>query len=244
MAQTMRIAEVAAQTGFSPATLRYYEQLDLVPAPQRTAAGYRAYDESVLGRLALIARAKALGCTLDEIATLLPAWDGGRCGPVQERLRELVGVKLGDAEARVADIASFTADLRQALAGLGLQAAEGPCDSYCPCFADPPAAPGSEPATEHCPLPVTCTLDAADMPERVQEWRDLVTHVVDRAPIEGGTRLTLDAGAPLDQLVRLVGAEQSCCRFFAFAITVDTRGVALEVRAPAEGQAMVNALFA
>ena len=57
------------RSDFSRATLRYYEQLDLVP---RTAAGNREYDESVLARLAFIARAKVLGCTLEEIAELMP----------------------------------------------------------------------------------------------------------------------------------------------------------------------------
>ena len=35
----MRIAEVAERTGFSPATLRYYEELEVLPAPARTPTG-------------------------------------------------------------------------------------------------------------------------------------------------------------------------------------------------------------
>jgi len=81
---------------------------------------------------------------------------------------------------------------------------------------------------DHRSVPVSCSLEAADMVERMEEWRELLTHVVDRAPIEGGARLTLDADAPLDRLMRLVRAEQSCCSFFAFAITIDSRGAALE----------------
>jgi hypothetical protein len=38
-------------------------------------------------------------------------------------------------------------------------------------------------------------------------------------------------------------AEQDCCQFFEFAITVDRRGVALEVRAAAEAQPIVESLF-
>ena len=96
----MRIAEVADRSGFSAATLRYYEEVDLLPPPQRTPAGYRAYDHSVLDRLAFIGRAKMLGCSLEEVAGLLPDWDGGRCAPVQGRLRGLTAAKLGEAEAR------------------------------------------------------------------------------------------------------------------------------------------------
>jgi len=62
-------------------------------------------------------------------------------------------------------------------------------------------------------------------------------------PVDGGVRLELDSTTPVDRLAELVKAEQGCCAFFAFALTVDSRGVALEVRAPAEGLAMVHSLF-
>ena len=244
MTTTMRIAEVADRSGFSPATLRYYEQLDLLPAPERTATGYRAYDESVLARLAFIARAKVLGCSLEEIAQLMPDWDGGRCAPVQGRLRELVKVKLSDARARAAELAAFTADLERILSGLGSHTPEGPCDSDCGCITDTSAASIPVIPETLASGPVACTLNAAEMPGRLQEWQELLTHVVDRTAIDGGTRLQLDADTPLDQLALLLTAEHRCCSFFAFAITVDSRGVALEVRAPGEGQAMVDSLFA
>src|SRR5262249_23319353 len=84
------IAEAAARSGFRPSTLRYYEDLGLVAPVERTGAGYRVYDDTSLGRLAFIARAKQLGCTLDEISSLVRAWDGQRCEPVQTQLRALV----------------------------------------------------------------------------------------------------------------------------------------------------------
>lgn len=52
----------------------------------------------MLARLAFIARAKVLGCTLDEIAELMPDWDGGHCAPIQSQLRELVKRKLRETE--------------------------------------------------------------------------------------------------------------------------------------------------
>ncbi len=60
-----RIAEVAERSGFPAATLRYYERVGLLPEPSRTAAGYRDYDDRTLERLAFIARAKRLGCSLE-----------------------------------------------------------------------------------------------------------------------------------------------------------------------------------
>lgn len=90
MGTTYQIAEAARRTGFSSSTLRYYEDISLLPPAARTEAGYRAYDDGALARLAFIARAKQLGCTLDEIADLATAWEGGRCEPVQSRLRDRV----------------------------------------------------------------------------------------------------------------------------------------------------------
>ena len=218
----MRIAEVAERTGFSPATLRYYEEVDLLPAPARTPAGYRAYDESVLDRLAFISRAKSLGCTLEEVAELMPRWDGGRCAPVQARLRQLAATKLDETRARTAELAAFVADLERIVAGLGAHTPDGPCDPQCGCVSEP----------------LGCTLEPADLPRRLQEWRNMTAHVTARTPIDGGIRLELHHGTPLGDLAALMAAEQSCCSFFAFSLIVDARGVALEVRAPADALAL------
>lgn len=47
----------------------------------------------------------------------------------------------------------------------------------------------------------------------------------------------------LPVLAALVEAEQTCCPFFSFAITVDQRGLALEVTAPTDGQALLATVF-
>jgi hypothetical protein len=46
----MRIGEVARQAGITCSAIRFYEGLGLLPEPQRTASGYRDYDQSVVGR--------------------------------------------------------------------------------------------------------------------------------------------------------------------------------------------------
>jgi MerR family transcriptional regulator, copper efflux regulator len=220
----MRIAEVSERSGFSPATLRYYEQVDLLPPPARTESGYRAYDDSVIDRLAFIGRAKRLGCSLEEVAGLMPAWDQGRCAPVQGGLRELAQAKLEETRARTAELATYTADLERILAGLGAHTPDGPCDAECGCVTEP----------------VACTLEAAELPGRLDEWADLMAHVTARMPFPGGIRFDLDPATPLGRLAELIRAEQSCCSFFEFALTVDRRGAALEVRGPAEGLALFD----
>ena len=74
MTTGLKIKEVADASGFTAATLRYYEQIGLLPEASRTPAGYRMYDQRTLERLAFIARAKQLGCSLDEITGLTTAW--------------------------------------------------------------------------------------------------------------------------------------------------------------------------
>ena len=41
----MRIGQLAAQTGFSVRTIRFYEQIGILPTPERTPGGYRSYDQ-------------------------------------------------------------------------------------------------------------------------------------------------------------------------------------------------------
>lgn len=246
----MRIAEVSRRTGFPAATLRYYEEIDLLPPPRRTPSGYRAYDESILARLAFVARAKTLGCTLEEIADLMPQWDGGRCAPVQDQLRELVEAKLTAAQSRVVELTALARDLRGILETLGAHTPDGPCDSECGCVADTSSssvtartvALGPKPTARSAP-PIECTLEAGQMPGRLREWDEMLERVRGREPIDGGVRLQLDTTTEIGALARLVDSEQSCCAFLAFSITLDRRGLALEVRAPADAQPALASLF-
>lgn len=92
--------------------------------------------------------------------------------------------------------------------------------------------------------PIACSLGAEDATARVGEWRSLLAGVVGRGAIDGGLRLEFGAGSDIGDIARLAAAEQACCPFFSFAVTVDQRGVGLEVRAPEEGQEVLDGLFA
>ena len=253
MTTGLKIKEVADASGFTAATLRYYEQIGLLPETSRTAAGYRMYDQRTLDRLAFIARAKQLGCSLDEITGLTTAWDGGQCGPIQDQLRQLVAAKIAAAQDQIAELVTFTAELQQAATALERHRPDGACDADCGCVSDPddteavvatihavslsakPAAAG-EPA-------IACTLSAGSMKGRIADWQALLAHVERREPIDGGVRSVFAPSVPIGELMRLVAAEQDCCQFFRFAITVDTRGVALEVRAPEDALPIVESMF-
>ena len=244
----MTIKDVAARSGFSAPTLRYYEEIGLLPESVRTPAGYRIYDDHTLARLAFINRAKQLGCSLDEIGGLTTAWDGGRCGPMQEQLRQLVRQKLTSAQDQIVELIALSSDLQQAAAALEQHRPDGPCDDTCGCI----TAGNSTPAPtlvrlsakpDHAEVPIACSLGADDLHNRIDEWTTLLAHATRRIPSSDGVRVELDDKAPLDELARLVAAEQSCCRFFRFAITIDERGTALEIAGPDDAKPIIDSLF-
>ena len=91
--------------------------------------------------------------------------------------------------------------------------------------------------------PIACALGTDDVPARVAEWREALAAVTARQAIPGGLRLVLADDAPVSRIAALAVAEKRCCAFFSFALTVDGRGVALEVTAPAEAEAVIAELF-
>jgi DNA-binding transcriptional MerR regulator len=69
--ETLTIGRLAHEAGVNIETIRYYERRGLIRQPPRTSSGYRQYSAADLWRLQFISRAKQLGFTLAEIATLV-----------------------------------------------------------------------------------------------------------------------------------------------------------------------------
>ena len=114
----MKISELAEQAGVAPSTLRYYERIGLLPSPARTTSGYRAYDDEALARLQFVVRSKALGLTLEQIAELLPIWDGVNCGATHERITALVEAKRAEIRERILELERFGEQLDEVRAAL------------------------------------------------------------------------------------------------------------------------------
>ncbi len=76
----MHIGQVADSAGVSTKRIRYYEQIGLTDAARRSDAGYRIYEERDLHTVHFIRRARQLGFSIPQIATLLALWrDRRRC---------------------------------------------------------------------------------------------------------------------------------------------------------------------
>jgi len=124
----MKIGEIAGQAGVPAKTLRFWEDQGLVPAPPRTATGYRDYDPAILERLAFIRHAQAAGLTLEHIRQVLGIRDSGQ--PPCVHVAALIARRLGEVEARLAELARA----RDQLAALARRAAaQDPagCQGYC-----------------------------------------------------------------------------------------------------------------
>jgi DNA-binding transcriptional MerR regulator len=85
--ETFTIGRLADDAGVNIETVRYYERRGLLREPPRSEAGYRQYSASDLWRLQFIARAKRLGFTLSEIATLVVEDGDGGEDPSESILR-------------------------------------------------------------------------------------------------------------------------------------------------------------
>jgi MerR family copper efflux transcriptional regulator len=117
---TLSIGAAARAAGVSTPTIRYYEEIGLIPPADRTAAGQRVYGRTDVERLRFIRRARDFGFSIEEVRTLanLAISPAGDCSDVRDIARR----QLGEVRARLTDLAA----LEKALAGF-----VGLCDASC-----------------------------------------------------------------------------------------------------------------
>ena len=113
----MRIQDLSHKTGVSAKTIRYYEEIGLLPAPSRTENNYRQYDEQDVERLRLVAGARRLDLPLEEIQEILDLRDHREapCRVLLERLEQ----KADEIAERILALKQMERELRH-LHKLGL----------------------------------------------------------------------------------------------------------------------------
>ncbi len=101
---TLRIGELADAADVGVETVRFYERRGLLPAPPRTASGYRMYNADDVRRLRVIRRSRDLGFSLREIGELLnvgtDAGPQASCEPLMEQVRN----KVAALDTRIAEL--------------------------------------------------------------------------------------------------------------------------------------------
>ena len=107
----MKIGTLAQRADVGIDTIRYYEREGMIPAPLRTASGYRDYRDDDVARLRFVRRAKVLGFTLTEIRDLLDLT--ASASDDMAGLKAQAQVKLDDVNSRIVEMVRVRDALQQ-----------------------------------------------------------------------------------------------------------------------------------
>ena len=116
------IGALARRTHCPVATIRYYEEIGLLPPPVRAANGHRYYRERDVTRLAFIKRCRDFGFALEQVRPLLALFEHGErnCNEARDLARHhLLEIQLRLTAMRQLEstLAAFVADCEQECAG-------------------------------------------------------------------------------------------------------------------------------
>lgn len=116
----LSISEIQAKTGLSARTLRYYEELGLLPGVRRSRGGRRVYGPDELERLRFITRLKTLGLSLAEIKELNAVHGiAGSTREMLQRLDELLEVRQGELDRRIGELGALRDEILEYRAHVG-----------------------------------------------------------------------------------------------------------------------------
>ena len=105
----MNISDAAKATGLPAKTIRYYEEIGLI-TPQRSANGYRSFSQTALHQLHFLARARALGFSIEDCRSLVALWaDRDRASA---DVRAIARDHLDEIETKIADLSAMRDTLK------------------------------------------------------------------------------------------------------------------------------------
>jgi Cu(I)-responsive transcriptional regulator len=107
--QHLPIGELGRLTGTKVETIRYYERIGLLAAPERTAGNYRAYGPEHLNRLSFIRRSRDLGFSIEQVRALLDLSDD-RARPC-EAIDAIAKEHLTEVDRKIADLRALRREL-------------------------------------------------------------------------------------------------------------------------------------
>lgn len=112
--EAMAIGDAARRSGVKIPTIRYYEQIGLLPVPTRSDANRRSYGAGDVRRLAFIRHARELGFEIEAIRTLVTLQDDPHqsCAAADA----LVGSHLQQTQQRIASLTALKSELERMLA--------------------------------------------------------------------------------------------------------------------------------
>jgi DNA-binding transcriptional MerR regulator len=133
MERPLTVGQLAHATGVPAKTIRYYEQVGVLPMPRRSEAGYRHYSRHDVHRLLFIRRARALGLSLVNLKVLTAELESGACAAMRPRLQALVTEQLRTVQQQIAEFHILERQLMQVLQRLQTPAPASHTDG-CQCL--------------------------------------------------------------------------------------------------------------
>lgn len=112
-APSLRIGEVARRTGLSVKTIRFYCDEGLLQPKDRSAGGYRLFDEENLAELAIIRALRAMDVSIPELARILEVRRSGLCNC--SLLKDSVAAKMTSIDQRISELRTMKDELARLL---------------------------------------------------------------------------------------------------------------------------------
>lgn len=108
---SLSIGELAKLININPRTIRYYEEISLLPRPERGANNYRVYSEDTIKRLKFIKKAKSLGFTLNDIKRIITISDKG--DDPCEHIGGLLKQRIVETDIRLKELKKLKTNLKK-----------------------------------------------------------------------------------------------------------------------------------
>lgn len=136
----MRIGELARTVGMKASAIRYYEQIGLIPEPERSLSGYRQYSDEDVRRLRLIHQARMLSLPLEEVREIVTYAVDGRCAALKEELKAALTERLADTRRQIRELTALRGELtrlcEELAAGCRSSSATAELAGACSCLDD------------------------------------------------------------------------------------------------------------
>lgn len=142
--QVVGIGDLARESGVKVVTIRYYEQIGLMPRPRRTRVNYRCYGKDARERLLFIRRCRSFGFTLNQVRELLRL--SSEKTKSCEEIRKIAAEQRKKVEAKIRELRGLARELQLIYA----QCQDGLTIADCPIL-EALSAPGTGDLAETAP---------------------------------------------------------------------------------------------
>ncbi len=115
MERPLTVGQLARATAVPAKTIRYYEQVGVLPMARRSTAGYRQYYQRDVHRLLFVRRARALRLSLPQLKVLTAELESEQCATMRPRLRVLVTEQLRAVQRQIIELQALERQMTQVL---------------------------------------------------------------------------------------------------------------------------------